>query len=888
MKMRISQNIAAGWVFLGALGLVEVLWVRGLSIFGLLAVWFGSTWVLAWTQRPVLSEVWPRLQAPEPQLSRASTTFPSRGRMILYLVGLLFVGLAYRSALRNEQINTFAAVLFAAIFWHPLIDSRTHSVPVAWLGVLSFAVMVLAALFRLTQAGSVPVGMIHWDEPLIYEISRDVVMGKREIYNSLGSDGQFPYWTNAAAIHFFGHNILGFRLAGILSGIVSVGLIMLVGKEIGGSRLGLLAGAFTAVAYWPVAFSRAEYLLASSYLPVLGCLWLLLYGLRRGSPLALAFSGLCFGACFSIYNGGKIVPLILVLLGSLIWWREKISRRALAWAIVPFVGGTLIALAPLLLWVAHTPQHAYQAYFGKLNNDWIAGADVVAAQGFGARLQILLGRIVPNFDRMLPMFTITGDRDTNFYFLLGQPVIDRSVLFLLFAGMATCLVRFRKPTYAVLLCWWFLGFLPALVATPQYWPSPRRIMMSMPATMLLSGVGLLTLFEILSNGLKSSLSNRLALIGVVVFFGWFAPQNWKTYFVTINKNASYLATSEANFVNGVRAVVAENEKSPIYLINFRKNNADLWLTPSIWRGHESRVAFLNNIPRENVQEGPVYFKSGGIFGALERVPTEYPDKKSRDPLVLLTPFHFYLEPLLVKELGGERVAEIMPEESNTGTDWTDFGFAPHVGATHRLIRLKNFDRTKLRALKERWALPFIAEEITPPAAVGTRAMLIASSFDSPLVLKAYSHYERNPKAWKASAATELYLADAYFWCIPGSLATLPMRLRASWTLTIPRDGLYALGASSTEWLSLRVDGKQVYQFTPDSGSKLQAAVNGSVGMPLPLKAGPHRLDLEQIALTANPVANQALRLVWQNPDGKLETLPLDALTPARPTLTRKP
>ena len=136
--------------------------------------------------------------------------------------------------------------------------------------------MAFAAIFRFYHIGLIPQGLIHWDEGLIYDISRAIVAGKREIFNMEGNDGQIPYWANAACLHLLATALQALGCPPALCGLASVGLVILLGKELGGPRLGLIAGALMGTAYWPVAFSRAEYPVSSSYVPVLGCLWLLL------------------------------------------------------------------------------------------------------------------------------------------------------------------------------------------------------------------------------------------------------------------------------------------------------------------------------------------------------------------------------------------------------------------------------------------------------------------------------------------------------------------------------------------------------------------------------------------------------------------------------------
>ncbi len=879
MSNRLTKNISALLILLVTFGLIDWVWFKQFSLFGLLIVSLLSTWAIAKAQQPDPDWPWPLPNPPQPQPAIETSSLPSRGRLVFIALGLVLLTFAYSALHTNSPLTALALIFATALCWRPLLKLNATKVPAKWIASLTLLILAVAALFRLYKAGSVPIGLIHYDESLVYSIAREVVLGSRQIFNFKGNDGQFPYWADAATLSLFGDSIFGFRMSSILSGFAVVGFICLLGKELVGSRVALIAGAFTSMSLWPVTFSRAEYLVSSSYLPVLACVWLVLLGLRLGSPLALAFAGLSFGASLSVYNGAKILPLIIPLLVCMIWFHQKDWRRPLAWAWVPFASGVIIAIAPLILWAWHDPTGAHNAYFGKLNDDWIAGPDVVAVQGTFARLNILVGRILPNFNRVIVMFTTIGDGPSYCYFLSNQTFIDKALLFLLLPGMATCVARFRKPPYALILCWWFLSFMPALMATTQYWPSSRRIMINMPATMFMASVGFLTLFELFAAELKATLNNRLLLLVSLSFFAWYAMTSWHTYFEVLNKDITYLAWTQANFVNGIRATKEEDAKSPVYLINFRKPNADNWLVPDFFIVHKHHNAFLDMVPQTMCQLEGGYFSKGGLFGALENMPLEFPDKKKRDPLIVLTPFHFYLEPFLLA-LGGERVQEIMPAESSTGTSWADFGFAPHKGAAHRMIRIKNYDRSKLAALKERWGYTYTTEELIPPAAFGTREALAAKYYNSPEMLAALRDYEAHPKRWRATAKQQFTLPDVFFWTTVNYLSKAPMRLTANWILNIPQDGLYSLGAAATLYTSLYVDGKKVFRLCgPENPQVLLASMDGSLGEPVFLKAGPHRLDVEQINFTWNPIVTQAIRLIWKKPGGESETLPLDVLLP---------
>jgi hypothetical protein len=84
---------------------------------------------------------------------------------------------------------------------------------------------------------------------------------------------------------------------------------------------------------------------------------------------------------------------------------------------------------------------------------------------------------------------------------------------------------------------------------------------------------------------------------------------------------------------------------------------------------------------------------------------------------------------------------------------------------------------------------------------------------------------------------------------------------------------------ATIYTTLSVDGKKIFTYLPDTGEKLQAGMEGSLSDPVFLKAGAHRLNVEQVMFSNVDNYNHALRLLWQKPHGAKETLPLEFLSP---------
>ncbi len=879
MIQRLRANSKAAMYLFGVFVLLEIFWIRFHLLSGLLIVSVGALIMLAKAFRVAEGETWPLI----PAEIEYPTFQKSRRPSILYwaaaLLGVELIYLAWGWALKGNYSSALFGVVGAAWCWRGLMDTRPRSLSQTWMVLGTGAVMLVAAVFRFWKPSLVPMGLMHFDESIIYSISHQILDGKREIYNTAGMEGQWPYWSNALTLWLFGDSILGLRLSAILSGFVVVGLTLQIGRELGGRWLGLMAGGLMAVATWAVAISRVEYLLASSLIPPLASLWLMLLGLRKGRPLALCVSGFFFGSCASVYNGAKVFPFLMIALIALLWWRQADWRRPLRWAAGPFFSGMLVAFAPLLLWGMHDPL-AWKTFTEKSNMEFVVGTGA-SVPDFLGKARVILPTLPMRLFRNFYNFTFSGDAPPPGYFLPGTPIIDRTLLFMLLAGMATALTRFRKPAYAFLLLWWFLGFLPASMPDPVGPIWTRRQMITLPATMLLVALGMQTLLNFGLAGLKTSRAHSLGLVALIGFFCWYSAGQWHNYFTVINKNLELIDYQKANYVNGIRALSDEFDHEKFSLINFRKPISDYWTNVGKHRTLVDHNKLLQKIPMTISQDTRDYFLQGGLFGALKAIAQQ--PKRPKDVMIMLTPFHAYLQPFLVSQLGAELVREVQVAESSTGPSWADFGFAPHKGPVHRLLRIKNFSADKLPALESRWNHVWTCQNLIPPPGILKAPDMASTYFRSKGIDDAYKSWKTRPKTWKTGPLSAFVMPDIYYLLESNILAMPPLLMRASFDLDVPADGSYRFGVSSLLHTAFKIDGKTVYDFYPETGEKIVLAEAGVMGEAIELKAGRHRLEVEQVMFTLYPHNNHCFRMLWQVGGAEPETLPLERLFPVSPT-----
>jgi hypothetical protein len=614
---------------------------------------------------------------------------------------------------------------------------------------------------------------------------------------------------------------------------------------------------------------------------MIGAILCALRGLRRGSRLELALAGFWLGLCFNVYSPSRLIPVMMILLAALLWLRRPGWRPALRSAWPALLGGALVGLAPLLLWAAQDPAAAYQAYFGKLNLGFIGGEEVKQAQGLLAKFDVTFRHILPGLPKLLQLFSTQGTL-RPWFFSSGMPIIDQATLFLLLCGMAVSLVRARTPAYSFLLAWWLLGLTPTLLALPQFHMDERRIMLNMPATLLLAAVGLHGLFRLALRGRRHAHADRAMALGALVLFAALGWRSWRAYFTDIELDLPRRAYSHANFDNDLRAVFRENKKGPVHLISTRKCLIDNWQAPGALNELDEHMAVLQPIPYKVTAMSRDYLLQGGLFGLLRALPPPKDGAKAPDPLILLAPFHFYMEPFLLNALGGERVAELPLVQTPAGPDLADVGMARDPKAVTRLIRLRSFDPGRLSALEARWSYPFTLQELSPPPGLGGRASAFNSFVHDPKGIALMEDYARDPRRWRPGATVEFRLpGEPWFWIRTWELPTVkpPYRLSLAWTLQVPEDGLYRFGVSATPFTTVRVDGRVVASIMPRRREDYAAAREGVWGESVALKAGPHRFDVDAFLPSDSGYFNQLLRVLWQPPGGERATLPPEQLLP---------
>ena len=189
----------------------------------------------------------------------------------------------------------------------------------------------------------------------------DVTQGLTHIFfpRNAGREAIQFYWTVLMNWIFgTGLSFLTLKIDTIGFGLFVLPYMYLLGKEIGGRRVGLLAFFVTGIGYWPNMISRIGLRFPLYPLFVAPMMLYLIRGLRTRNRNDFILSGIFLGLGLNGYTPYRIVPFLVAaaIILYVIHAQSKGARRdALIWFVI--VGLTsLMVFIPLLRYVTENPE----------------------------------------------------------------------------------------------------------------------------------------------------------------------------------------------------------------------------------------------------------------------------------------------------------------------------------------------------------------------------------------------------------------------------------------------------------------------------------------------------------------------------------------------------
>ena len=365
-----------------------------------------------------------------------------------------------------------------------------------WRTVALIAIMLLAAFFKLYQLDQIPTEMTSDHIEKLLDI-RDLYKGLRPIYfeRNTGREPFQFYWAFTVMRLFdTGGTFYGLKLANALIGIITVYGVYLLGRELTGENVALLAAFFASVMQWAESITRMALRFPYVTIAATFALWAIARALRTNRRGDYLVAGLIFSAGFFGYTAYRIMPvaLVVMVLFKVLFERPRtwIAWRQFIFNWVVFAWIAAIVFLPLARYWRDKPEMFWQRSVTRIEGDY-----GITAKDEGATL-------VNNTLRALGMFNVVGD-EVWANTVPNKPALDQVGGPLLLFGVMAALYRLFSKAAArqrdwqllmMILCGVIFLFPSILsVAFPKENPSVVRTAGAIPVVSVLVGLALHTI-----------------------------------------------------------------------------------------------------------------------------------------------------------------------------------------------------------------------------------------------------------------------------------------------------------------------------------------------------------------------------------------------------------
>lgn len=448
-----------------------------------------------------------------------------------------------------------------------------------WTALL-LAATALVFFFRFTQTTRVPPEPFSDHAEKILDVY-DVSQGQTRIFfpRNTGREAFQMYWT-LLVLNVFGtgFSFLSLKLGTAILGFLTLPFIYLLGKEIGGPRVALIAFTLAGIAYWPNLISRVGLRFPLYPLFAAPMLFYLLRGLRTRNRNDFLLSGVFLGLGLHGYSPFRIVPFIVVAVFVLYWIhpQSKGARRELLIWLALLALTSLFVFLPLLRYWADNPD-----MFGFRAMTRLTGAENPITNPVW---QVFLS----NVWNALKMFNF-DDGEIWVHSVTHRPALDIVTAALFILGVALVLIRYVRTRHWLDL--FLLVSIPLLqlpstlsIAFPGENPSLNRTGAAYIPAFIVAALafdGLLTSF---GQGMRRGVLASL-LAGILLYTS--AAQNYDLVFnqyYTSFRQGSWNTSDMGRVIRGFEQIAGTTETA--WVVPF-PHWVDTRLT-SIWVGVPDR------------------------------------------------------------------------------------------------------------------------------------------------------------------------------------------------------------------------------------------------------------------------------------------------------------
>lgn len=397
----------------------------------------------------------------------------------------------------------------------------------------------------------------------------DLLRGERPIF-FIRNTGREPwkfYWL-FALVKFFGlsPDFFTTKVGTVTTALFAIPAMFLLGRELGGDRLGLFAAALVAWSKWPLAMARLGIRVSYVVLPTAMVLWAVLRYLRRGDRASALWCGLWIGVGLYGYIPFRIVPLFVPIFFALAAFdrRWRGSRGRLFPDALLVAATAALVFLPLLHYAVEQPDY----FFGRMAE---RSGDLASAP-VAERLAVFTS----NLRNMALAFHARGDGGwVNF--VTRDPFLDVVTGALLLAGVALAASRIfgGSTRWVVPMAGIFVLTLPSvLILTFVHEnPSVNRSVAAIPALFLLAAAPLDRLVGWLQpHRLRARIAGFAAIAALLALS---VRESYRTYFGDYHRQYARLVEHTMEMAREIRSAGAQGiPPSNVYVLN-----APYWMDP---------------------------------------------------------------------------------------------------------------------------------------------------------------------------------------------------------------------------------------------------------------------------------------------------------------------
>jgi hypothetical protein len=301
----------------------------------------------------------------------ALVAFWTFGTLQFNILNLALLILALDFIIQSLQIPDVTRQNWLVRLWKRL-HPPPWSITIKATTLVALAGIALVVFFRFYHLAQVPPEM-NSDHAEKFLDVLNVLAGQTSIFFIRnGGREALEFYLVAGLNKFFGFPLtfLTLKLVTSVVGFLTLPFLYLLGKEIGGPRVGWLAFLFAGIAYWPNVVSRFGLRLPFYMLFSAALLYYLVRGIRTARRNDFIIAGVLLGLSFYGYSADRILPglVIAAIVLYLIHSQSKGHRLAVLASLTALILVSLVLFLPLFRYILAEPESFFYRTFSRMGS----------------------------------------------------------------------------------------------------------------------------------------------------------------------------------------------------------------------------------------------------------------------------------------------------------------------------------------------------------------------------------------------------------------------------------------------------------------------------------------------------------------------------------------